>query len=103
MSVSCKCWVLSGRCLCDGPIPRPEETYRVSSVVCDLEASKTEAALARVGQLRHRKRKTKLQHDDGKQTPLKMEGDQYSCNATKIQLLFRDGLDNTIKMTKDVC
>jgi hypothetical protein len=27
MSVSCECCVLSGRGLCDGPIPRPEESY----------------------------------------------------------------------------
>ena len=37
-SVSCKCCVLSGRSLCDGPIPRPEESYRLWCViVCDLE------------------------------------------------------------------
>jgi hypothetical protein len=29
MSVSCECCVLSGRGLCDGPITRPEESYRV--------------------------------------------------------------------------
>jgi hypothetical protein len=29
MSVSCECCVLSGRGLCDRPISRPEETYRV--------------------------------------------------------------------------
>jgi hypothetical protein len=29
MSVSCKCCVLSGRGLCDGLVPRPEESYRV--------------------------------------------------------------------------
>jgi hypothetical protein len=29
MSVSYECCVLSGRGLCSGPIPRPEETYRV--------------------------------------------------------------------------
>jgi hypothetical protein len=29
-------WVLSGRGLCDGPIPRPEESYRLWCVlVCD--------------------------------------------------------------------
>jgi hypothetical protein len=27
MFVSCECCVLSGRGLCDGPIPRPEESY----------------------------------------------------------------------------
>ena len=30
MSVSCACCVFSGRCLCDGPITRPEEFYRAS-------------------------------------------------------------------------
>jgi hypothetical protein len=29
VSVSCECCVLSGRGLCDGLIPRPEESYRV--------------------------------------------------------------------------
>jgi len=29
LSVSCECWVLSGRGLCDGPIACPEESYRV--------------------------------------------------------------------------
>jgi hypothetical protein len=29
MSLYCECCVLSGRDLCDGPIPRPEESYRV--------------------------------------------------------------------------
>ena len=41
MSVSCVCFVLSGRDLCDGPIPRPEESYRLCCViVCDLETSR---------------------------------------------------------------
>jgi len=29
MSVSCECCVLSGRSLCDGPTPRPEDSYRL--------------------------------------------------------------------------
>jgi hypothetical protein len=29
MYVSCECCVLSGSGLCDGPITRPEESYRV--------------------------------------------------------------------------
>jgi hypothetical protein len=37
----CLLWVLSGRCLCDGPIPRPEESYRLWCItVCDLETSR---------------------------------------------------------------
>ena len=33
ISVFCECCVLSGRVLCDRPIPRPEESYRVWCVV----------------------------------------------------------------------
>jgi hypothetical protein len=34
----CLLWVLSGRGLCDEPITRPEESYRLwCVVVCDLE------------------------------------------------------------------
>jgi hypothetical protein len=34
-------WLLSGRGLCDGPITRPEESYRLCRViVCDLETSR---------------------------------------------------------------
>jgi hypothetical protein len=36
MFVCCECCVLPGRGLCDGPIPRPEESYRLWCVlVCD--------------------------------------------------------------------
>ena len=38
--VCCECCVLSGRGLCDEPITRPEESYRLwCVVVCDLETS----------------------------------------------------------------
>ena len=37
MFVCCECFVLSGRCLCDKLITRPEESYRLWCVVCDLE------------------------------------------------------------------
>jgi hypothetical protein len=40
MFVCCDCSVLSGRGLCDGLITRPEESYRLWSVVCDQETSK---------------------------------------------------------------
>ena len=49
MSVFCEYCVLSGIGLCNGPIPRPEESYRVCVCVCvcvcvlsvcDCEASK---------------------------------------------------------------
>ena len=41
MSVFCKCCVLAGGVLCDGPIARPEESYRLCVVhlECDREAS----------------------------------------------------------------
>jgi hypothetical protein len=55
VSVRGKCVVLSGRGLCDGPIPRPEESYRLWCViVCDLETSEHEVALGRVGLLRQK-------------------------------------------------
>ena len=40
----CECWVLPGRGLCDKLITRPEESYRLWCVVCDLETSKEEEA-----------------------------------------------------------
>ena len=40
-SLSYVCCVLSGRGLCDGPISRPEKSYRLCCVtVCDLETSR---------------------------------------------------------------
>jgi hypothetical protein len=40
IEVCCECCVLSGRGLCDGPITRAEESYRLWCVVeCDLETS----------------------------------------------------------------
>jgi hypothetical protein len=40
MSVSCECFVLSGRGLCDGLITRPEESYRLWCVSeCEGETS----------------------------------------------------------------
>jgi hypothetical protein len=42
MFVSCECCVLSGTGLCDGPIPRPEESYRLWCVFeCDQVKIKT--------------------------------------------------------------
>jgi len=45
MSVSCECYVLSGRVFCDGLIARPEKSYRVSwwpaCSECDCEAPLT--------------------------------------------------------------
>ena len=39
--LSVECCVLSGRDVCDGPIPHPEESYRLWCVtVCDLQTSR---------------------------------------------------------------
>ena len=40
MSICCECCVLSDRGLCEGLITRPEESYRLWCVVCDLETTK---------------------------------------------------------------
>ena len=59
MFVCSECCVLSGRGLCDEPITRPEESYRLwCVVVCDLENLKNEEAMTRVGSQRHQKKKT---------------------------------------------
>jgi hypothetical protein len=40
--VFCECCVLSGRGLCDGPITRPEESYRMRSVqLCVISKTST--------------------------------------------------------------
>ena len=39
MDVCRECCVFSGRGLCDELITRPEESYRLWCVVCDLETS----------------------------------------------------------------
>jgi hypothetical protein len=57
MFVCCECYVLSGRGPCDELITRPEEFYRLWCVVCDLEISKNEEAMTRVGSQRHSKKK----------------------------------------------
>jgi len=57
MFVCCKCCVLSGRCLFDEVITRPEESYPLwYVVVCDLENLKNEEAMTRVGSQRHSKK-----------------------------------------------
>jgi hypothetical protein len=41
MFVSCECYVLSGRSLCDGLLTLPEESCQLwCVVVCDLETSR---------------------------------------------------------------
>ena len=40
MFVCCECCVLSGRGLCYELITRPEKSYRLWCVVCDLETTK---------------------------------------------------------------
>ena len=60
MVVSFDCCVLSGRGLCDEPIARPEESYRLwCVVVCDLEISMNEEVMTLVGPQRHKKKSQK--------------------------------------------
>jgi len=49
ISVYCECCVLSGRRLCDKLITRPEESYWLWCVVCDLETPMNEEALVHWG------------------------------------------------------
>ena len=48
--------VLSGRGLCDGPIPLQEESYRLLCVIVLCINLQNKAVLARVGLLHQRKR-----------------------------------------------
>jgi hypothetical protein len=36
-SVSCECCFLSGKCICNGPIPRPEESCRMCTCVIECD------------------------------------------------------------------
>jgi hypothetical protein len=56
MSVSCECCVLSGRGLCDGPIPRAREFYRVWCVWVLSWSFDKEVALVQYGLLRYKKK-----------------------------------------------
>ena len=60
-SVCCEWRVLSGRGLCDELITRPEESYRLWCVVCDLETTKIlvneEEAKAPLGGYRAKRKK----------------------------------------------
>ena len=54
-TVDCECSVLSGRGLCDGPITRPEESYRVWCVWVRPWSLDNEETLAHQGLLCHGK------------------------------------------------
>jgi len=49
MSVSYECCVLSGRCLGDGPITRPEESYRLWCVWVWTQSLDNQEALTHYG------------------------------------------------------
>jgi len=56
--VCCACCILSGRGLCDGPVTRPEEPYRLwCVVVCDLETSRMRRLWAAAPQGKGKKKK----------------------------------------------
>jgi hypothetical protein len=72
--------VLSGRGLCDGPIPRPEESYRVWCVIVIRNLQK-EAADARCGVLPRRKgRSVKETYFDMYWLGSSMVGGRYAVN-----------------------
>ena len=64
MSLTYEFCVLSGRVLCEGLIPRPEESYRVCCVVCDREASKRRKPWSNL--LRHKKKNLTERVEGGK-------------------------------------
>ena len=50
MSVASESCVLSGRGLCDGPISRPEDSYRLCCIItCDLETLRMRWTLPALG------------------------------------------------------
>jgi hypothetical protein len=51
MFVSCVC-ELPGRGLCDGPIPRPEESYRMWCFECDQVKNKKKTSTPTVSRLK---------------------------------------------------
>jgi len=56
MSVCFECCVLSGRGFCEGLITRPEKSYRLLCVVCDLGTSRmSRPCMTRGGSQRHTK------------------------------------------------
>ena len=55
MSVSCECCVLSDRGLCDEPVTRPEESYRLVRRCVWYRNLMNEEAIARVGPQRQKK------------------------------------------------
>ena len=60
MSVPFKCCVLSGGGLCDGPITRPEESYRVCVSEFDRETSIMKRSWPTRGCWRHGKEMTSI-------------------------------------------
>ena len=60
ISVACECCVLSSRGPCDGPIPRPEESYRPWCVtIWDLQTSKMRRPWPALGCCARRRKLTK--------------------------------------------
>jgi len=53
MSVSCECCMLLARGLCDGPITRPQESYRVWCVKWVIAKPRTDWTRPGIGSKRH--------------------------------------------------
>jgi hypothetical protein len=58
MSVSCECCVLSGRGLCDGPITRPDDSYRVWCVWSVISKPQWWGDLGPLGLSSHKKKES---------------------------------------------
>ena len=57
MSFSCECSTLSGRGFCDGPIPRPEDSYQVCVTECgQVEQQPSKPTTSRQKEVRLRKK-----------------------------------------------
>ena len=85
MSVSCECCVWSGRGLCDWPMPRPEKSCRLCSViVCDHETSRMRRPWPVLGCYIRRENNISLTVRRLKQRPTRTQTKQHPSNRPKF-------------------
>jgi hypothetical protein len=84
MSVCCECCLLSGRSVCEGPIPRPQKSYRVwCARVCVAECDRrnnNSIHLQRVGREGSDRERKKGCRNRKQLTPTKPKDKQISLN-----------------------